>query len=143
MLQIYKQIITIKVVVKPTSGCVLTACSQLLWVCQVWNKWLSLCYKVDDGNRLTTSCSNKTNHWPCDMMITTCSKLVNNWEQAVLSANTYCWEAARFLRAVQMMKFVHIDKCTVCLHFYVSILFRMTKNVLIFYKTTRKSLYYY
>jgi hypothetical protein len=48
-----------KVVVKPISGCVRTACSQLLW--QVWNKLLSSCYKVDDGNRLATSCSNKTN----------------------------------------------------------------------------------
>jgi hypothetical protein len=48
-----------KVVVKPISGCVRTACSQLLW--QVWNKLLSPCYKVDDGNRLATSCSNKTN----------------------------------------------------------------------------------
>jgi hypothetical protein len=28
---------------------------------QVWNKLLSPCYKVDDGNRLATSCSNKTN----------------------------------------------------------------------------------
>jgi hypothetical protein len=48
-----------KVVGKPISGCVRTACSQLLW--QVWNKLLSPCYKVDDGNRLATSCSNKTN----------------------------------------------------------------------------------
>ena len=48
-----------KVVVKPISGCVRTACSQLLR--QVWNKLLSTCYKVDDGNRLATSCSNKTN----------------------------------------------------------------------------------
>jgi hypothetical protein len=48
-----------KVVVKPISGCVRTACSQLLW--QVWNKLLSPCYKVDDGNRLATSCSNKIN----------------------------------------------------------------------------------
>jgi hypothetical protein len=36
-----------KVVVKPISGCV--------------RKLLSPCYKVDDGNRLATSCSNKTN----------------------------------------------------------------------------------
>ena len=48
-----------KVVVKPISGCVRTACSQLLW--QVWDKLLSSCYKVDGGNRLATSCSNKTN----------------------------------------------------------------------------------
>jgi hypothetical protein len=27
---------------------------------QVWNKLLSPCYKVDDGSRLDTSCSNKT-----------------------------------------------------------------------------------
>ena len=81
---------------------------------------LSPVNKVDDGNRLATSCSNKTNtklfvsscyklvvinslttcyvqtiyqtcwnnllrvcwpHQPCYMMITTCSRLVNNWEQ--------------------------------------------------------------
>jgi hypothetical protein len=48
-----------KVVVKPISGCVRTACSQLLW--QVWNKLLSPCYKVDDGNRLATGCCNNTN----------------------------------------------------------------------------------
>jgi hypothetical protein len=28
---------------------------------QVSNKLLSPCYKVEDGNRLATSCSNKTN----------------------------------------------------------------------------------
>jgi hypothetical protein len=48
-----------KVVVKLISGYVRTACSQLLW--QVWNKLLSPCHKVDDGNRFATSCSNKTN----------------------------------------------------------------------------------
>ena len=31
----------------------------LVW--QVWNKLLSPCYKVDDGTRLATSCSNETN----------------------------------------------------------------------------------
>jgi hypothetical protein len=106
-----------KVVVKPKLGCVRTACSQLLW--QVWNKLLSPCYKVDDGNRLATSCCKKTKyrlfhntslrvcchqlvnnllpaddirlvgttllracwpHQPCYKMITTCSRLVNNWE---------------------------------------------------------------
>jgi hypothetical protein len=68
------------------------------------------CMKVDkrelscsksDGNRLATSCSNKTNtgcssqvatsllsstcyvQTISDLMITTCSRLVNNWEQAV------------------------------------------------------------
>ena len=40
------------------SRCVRTACSKLL--CQVWDNLLSSCYKVDDGNRLATSCSNKT-----------------------------------------------------------------------------------
>jgi hypothetical protein len=43
-----------KVVIKPISGCVRTACSQLLW--QVWNKLLSSC----NGNRLATSCSDRT-----------------------------------------------------------------------------------
>ena len=47
-----------KVVIKPISGCVRTACSQLLP--QVWNT-LSPCYKVADGNRLATSYSNETN----------------------------------------------------------------------------------
>jgi hypothetical protein len=46
-----------KVVVKPISGCVSTACSHAV----VWNKFLSPGYKVDDGNRLATSCSNKIN----------------------------------------------------------------------------------
>jgi hypothetical protein len=30
----------------------------VLW--QVWNKLLSPCYKVDDGNRFATSCSKST-----------------------------------------------------------------------------------
>jgi hypothetical protein len=47
-----------KVVVKAISGCTRTACSQLL--CQIWNKLLSPCYKVDDGDRLAAGCSNKT-----------------------------------------------------------------------------------
>jgi hypothetical protein len=58
LLQICKQVGN-EVGVKPISGCVRTACSQLLW--QVWNKLLTPCNKVDDGNRLATSCSNKTN----------------------------------------------------------------------------------
>jgi hypothetical protein len=45
-----------KIVVKPISGCVRTACSQLLR--QVWNKLLLRCYKVDDGDKLVTSCCN-------------------------------------------------------------------------------------
>ena len=46
-----------KVVVMPISGCIHTACSQLLR--QVWNKLLSPCYyKVDEGNRpAATRCS--------------------------------------------------------------------------------------
>ena len=51
------------------SGCVRSACSQLL--CQVWNKLLSSRYKVDDGNRLATSCSNTTNN-----VVTSCYELV-------------------------------------------------------------------
>ena len=42
-----------KDIVQPISGCVRIACSQ--------NKLLSPCYKVDEGNRLATSFSNKTN----------------------------------------------------------------------------------
>jgi hypothetical protein len=58
LLQICKQNCN-EVDVKPISGCVRNACSQLLR--HVWNKLLSPCYKVDDGNRLATSCSNMTN----------------------------------------------------------------------------------
>ena len=49
-----------KAVVKPISGSVRTACSQLLchWV---WNKLLTSCNKVDDDIRPATSCPNKSN----------------------------------------------------------------------------------
>jgi hypothetical protein len=56
-----------KVVVKPISGCACTACSKLLW--QVWNKLLSPCYKIQDGNRCDVSCLNK-------LFVTSCYKLV-------------------------------------------------------------------
>jgi hypothetical protein len=46
-----------------------TACSQLLW--QIWNKLLSPCYKVDDGNRFSTSCRNK-------LLRGSCHQLANN-----------------------------------------------------------------
>jgi hypothetical protein len=48
-----------------------TTCSQLLW--QVWNKLLASSYKVDDGNELATSCSNKTN---TNLFVTSCYELV-------------------------------------------------------------------
>ena len=48
-----------QIVVKPISRCVRTACSQC---CNKSGKsCYHLVYKVDDGNRLATSCSNKTN----------------------------------------------------------------------------------
>jgi hypothetical protein len=42
---------------------------------------LSSCYKVDDGNRLATRCSNKTVR--NKLLRACCHQLVNNWEQAV------------------------------------------------------------
>ena len=48
-----------KAVDKPISGCVRTACSQLL--CQVWNKLLTSCNKADESIKLVTSCPNKSN----------------------------------------------------------------------------------
>jgi hypothetical protein len=69
-----------KVVVKQISGCVCTACSQLLW--QVWNKLSSLCYKINDGNRLATSFSN---------LFQTCQQLGTS------AANISCWQVGRFL----------------------------------------------
>jgi hypothetical protein len=98
-----------KVVVKPISGCVRTACSQLLW--QVWNKLLTCyhlvtivstrliqavrnkllracCHQLVNNCRRYQTCWNNLlrvcrPHQPCYKMITTCSRLVNNWEQAV------------------------------------------------------------
>ena len=90
-----------------------TACSQLLQ--QVVDKLLSTCNKVDDDcrtcykfvptsllssgrNKLFQACcqavisnlSEQTcyRHQPCYKLITTCSRLVNNWEKA--AANTSC-----------------------------------------------------
>jgi hypothetical protein len=77
------------------SGCVRTACSQLLW--QVWNKSLSPCYKVDDGNRLATSCSNKTNIQAVrNKLLRACShQLVNNLLRAddIRLVGTTCSES--------------------------------------------------
>jgi hypothetical protein len=55
----------------------------------VRNQLLRACYQL--VNNLLRVC------WPhqrCYKMITICSRLVNNWEQAV---RTSCWQALRFL----------------------------------------------
>jgi hypothetical protein len=98
-----------KAVVKLISGFVRRACTQLLW--QVWNNLLSPRYKVDDGNRLAIQvvptrliqavwacCHQLVNNLQTvsDLleqlvsaslldykMITTFSRLVTSWEQAV------------------------------------------------------------
>jgi hypothetical protein len=96
-----------KVVVKPISGCVRTACSQLLW--QVWDKLLSSCYKVDDSNRLATSCSNKTNTGFRNKLLRACwHQLVNN----LLSADDIRLVGKNSLRAVDKL-------CSHCLFLVV------------------------
>jgi hypothetical protein len=101
-----------KVVVKPISGCVRIACSQLLW--QVWNRLPSPCYKVDDGNRparnklLRVCCRLFNNllraeyirlcwpHQPRYKMITTCSRLINYWVQAARFFREYITHYLQF-----------------------------------------------
>ncbi len=84
---------------------------------------------------------------PYYKMITTCSKLDNNnWEQAlrehIFSKKlrdfcASCIDDARFILVGQMIAVLHTDICL------SSLLSRTTRNALIFYKITRKSLYYY
>jgi hypothetical protein len=42
---------------------------------QVWNKLLSTCNKVDEANRLATSCSNKSDNWHGLQIITNSQSL--------------------------------------------------------------------
>jgi hypothetical protein len=67
-----------------------TACSQLLR--QVWNKLLSPCCTVDDGNKLATSCSNKTIVQAVrnKLLRACCHQLVRRADYTTLVGTTCC-----------------------------------------------------